>query len=58
MDNLKFENNQISRKMGWLNGIPMTATTSQSVLEQYKYFCKPHACLVCKIGKVVLANRQ
>lgn len=57
MDKLKFENNQITRKLSWLMSIPMTATTSQSVLEQYKYFCKPHACLVCKIGKVVLGNK-
>ena len=58
MDQLKFEDNQITRKLSWLNDIPLTATTSQSVLEQYKYFCKPHACLVCKIGKVVLSNGQ
>jgi hypothetical protein len=58
MDHLKFENNQITRKLRWLNDIPLTATTSQSILEQYKYFCKPHACLVCKIGKVLLSNGQ
>lgn len=54
MDSLKFENNQITRKFYWLDSSQLNATQSQALLEQYKYFCKPHACLVCKIGKTVL----